>query len=216
MTSPDVGPLAVLQRLRRPAARPRPGERCDLCGAEVADEHSHLVDLESRRLMCSCRPCALLFSSDGAGGKRFRSVPERYVDLGADGLNAAEWESLDIPVGMAFVFVNSGIGQTVACYPSPAGATESLLPLGAWADIVAAHPALGDIEEDVEAMLVRVEHDESESFIVPIDVCYELVGHLRRLWSGFDGGADARRQIASFFDGVRARARPLQRSVPGG
>lgn len=27
-----------------------------------------------------------------------------------------------------------------------------------------------------------------EGYIVPIDACYELVGHLRRLWRGFGGG----------------------------
>ena len=38
-----------------------------------------------------------------------------------------------------------------------------------------------------------------ECFLVPIDVCYELVGRLRRVWRGFDGGQDARREIDDFF-----------------
>jgi hypothetical protein len=222
VTAPDAGPLAVLQRIRRPPARPRPGERCELCGEDVPDEHGHLVDLESRRLMCACRPCAVLFTGAGAGGPRFRAVPERTVALAGHGLSPAEWETLDIPVGVAFLFTNSEMGRAVACYPSPAGATESLLPLGTWEDIVALRPALADVEADVEAVLVRVEHGESESFIVPIDVCYQLVGHLRRMWTGFDGGTDARRQLTAFFDELRARARPLavplplERVVPGG
>jgi hypothetical protein len=41
---------------------------------------------------------------------------------------------------------------------------------------------------------------------VPIDACYELVGHLRRLWRGFDGGTEANRQLDEFFDDLRARA----------
>ena len=36
--------------------------------------------------------------------------------------------------------------------------------------------------------------------------CYELVGQLRRLWKGFDGGAEARQALEEFFAGVRARA----------
>jgi hypothetical protein len=43
--------------------------------------------------------------------------------------------------------------------------------------------------------------------VVPIDACYELVGHLRRLWRGFDGGTEANAKLDSFFDNVRARAR---------
>jgi hypothetical protein len=33
-----------------------------------------------------------------------------------------------------------------------------------------------------------------------------LVGHLRRLWKGFDGGKEANLKLDEFFDDVRARA----------
>ncbi len=47
--------------------QPRPlGEFCEMCGIDVLDEHSHVVDIDSRRLMCTCRPCALLFTAAGA------------------------------------------------------------------------------------------------------------------------------------------------------
>jgi len=202
----DEGPLAVLRRIRRPPVRPRPGERCDLCDEVVPDDHSHLVDLESRRLLCVCGPCALLFAGEGAGGRRLRAVPDRYVELGAEGLSPAEWDGLEIPVSIAFLFVNSTLGRTIACYPGPAGATESMLPLGTWEDIVAAHGALDALEPDVEALLVHMDRACQESFVVPIDVCYELVGHLRTLWHGFDGGEPARRHLDGFFDVLRARA----------
>ncbi len=42
---------------------------------------------------------------------------------------------------------------------------------------------------------------------MPIDACYELVGHLRRLWKGFDGGREAHDALDAFFARVRARAR---------
>jgi hypothetical protein len=48
---------------------------------------------------------------------------------------------------------------------------------------------------------------------VPVDRCYELAGRLRRVWRGFDGGAEARAEIAAFLDDVAARARPV-REVP--
>ena len=41
-------------------------------------------------------------------------------------------EEFQIPVGMAFFFFNSALGRVTGFYPSPAGATESLLPLAAW------------------------------------------------------------------------------------
>jgi hypothetical protein len=44
---------------------------------------------------------------------------------------------------------------------------------------------------------------------VPVDRCYELVGTLRRLWRGFDGGSEVRQQLDAFFSAVRARARPV-------
>ena len=67
----------------------------------------------------------------------------------------ASWEALQIPVRVAFFFNNSDLGRVVAFYPSPAGATESLLPLEAWAEVVAANPVMTDLVPDVEALLVR-------------------------------------------------------------
>jgi Family of unknown function (DUF5947) len=45
-----------------------------------------------------------------------------------------------------------------------------------------------------------------EVFLIPIDECYSLVGELRLLWQGFDGGAEARAALATFLDGLRRRA----------
>jgi hypothetical protein len=44
---------------------------------------------------------------------------------------------------------------------------------------------------------------------VPIDACYELVGRLRQLWRGFDGGQDAHAAMDQFFERVSARSRPV-------
>jgi hypothetical protein len=70
---------------------------------------------------------------------------------------------------------------------------------------VAATPGLGTLKPDVEALLVRAVDQKVEAFLVPIDVCYELVGHLRTLWRGFDGGQDVRRRLDDFFAHVRTR-----------
>ncbi len=67
---------------------------------------------------------------------------------------------------------------------------------------------LATMQPDVEALLVRSKSDQgaSECFIVPIDACYELVGHLRRLWRGFDGGKEANAKLDAFFEDVKARS----------
>ncbi|MGH9047157.1 MAG: DUF5947 family protein, partial [Acidimicrobiales bacterium] len=176
-------PLAVLQRIRETRPRqPPPGEVCELCTEPVGEVHGHLVDLHSRSLMCACRGCYLLFSSEGSGGGHFRAVPDRHLVLDGFQLSAAQWEGLQIPVGVAFFFFNSELGRVAAFYPGPAGATESELPLEAWEVVVDANPGLASLVPDVEAVLVRAERDRSglECFIVPIDACYELVGRLRR------------------------------------
>jgi len=47
------------------------------------------------------------------------------------------------------------------------------------------------LEPDVEALLVYKRETGFECYIAPIDVCYELVGRIRKCWKGFHGGAEA-------------------------
>jgi hypothetical protein len=181
-----------------------------MCAVAIAEFHGHVVDLDVRSLMCTCRGCYLLFTAGGAGGKRFRAVPDRYLAFPDFELTPAQWDGLQIPVSVAFFFVNSSLERVAAFYPSPAGATESLLGLEAWDEIVTSNPALATLEPDVEAFLVRTHPRRTsapECYLVPIDACYELVGRLRMLWRGFDGGREANDALEEFFDGVRTRAR---------
>ena len=204
---------AVAERLREYASargRPSSAEACEFCGAEIAEAHGHLVDLPRRALLCVCRPCYLLFTHDGAGAARFRAVPDRYLSL-PELANAPEsWDALQIPIGLAFFFTNSATGRTTAFYPSPAGATESELPLEAWADVVQTIPPLGSLVPDVEALLVRRTERHLDALIVPIDACYELVGRIRRTWRGFQGGDEVWQEIDEFF------ARALERAHRAG
>jgi hypothetical protein len=202
-------PVSIQVRRRRAPAQAEVEESCDLCATPVSEEHDHLVNIEDRTIMCACRACWLLFSDAGAGGKSFRAVPDRYVELmGLAEVSSSEWDSLDIPVAVAFFFHNSILGRVAACYPGPAGATETLLPLDAFEGLVARDRLLRTLAPDVEAVIIRRGKDEPLAFIVPITACYELVGELRRCWKGFDGGVEARSALSSFFDRVRARAAP--------
>ncbi|HSJ43794.1 MAG TPA: DUF5947 family protein [Euzebyales bacterium] len=211
----------TLARFVGARTRPTPGEACEMCAVAISDDHRHVVDLERRSLLCVCRGCALLFERTAGGTpvpdrrladtrlhpRRYRTVPDRYVEITPFTLPGPAWAALQIPVGVAFVVANTQLDRTVAFYPSPGGATESELPLDAWGDIVAANPALAEVEPDVEAVLLRTGGDEPTCHVVPVDRCYELVGAMRLHWRGFDGGTEVREQIAAFFDAISARAR---------
>ncbi|HSE07094.1 MAG TPA: DUF5947 family protein [Nocardioidaceae bacterium] len=205
-----TGPLSSLRRITSTRPPPVTGERCDMCAEPIADEHSHVVDLESRALMCTCRGCYLLFT-DQQAQLRYRAVPDRYLSFPGFTTGAQEWENLQIPVGLAFLFRNSVQGRTVAFYPSPAGATESELPLEAWDRILEADPELGVLLPDVEALLIRSDDGALRCNLVPIDACYELVGRLRVLWRGFDGGREAHDAMDAFFAKVDARSKVVER-----
>jgi hypothetical protein len=202
----NASAASSLRRFLEPKAKPRPGERCEFCGEALADTHGHVAHLETRAMACACRPCYLLFTTRGAAGGKYVAIPDRYLAARDLGFTDQQWDALQIPVGIAFLFFNSAQGRTVAFYPSPAGATESLLPLDTWSELVQQSPLLGTLEPDVEALLARKTRDGvAECYVVPIDACYELVGRMRRVWRGFDGGEDAWTQIDAFFSEVRER-----------
>jgi hypothetical protein len=212
-----TSPYDVLTRITSNRRAPEPaGQRCDMCSESIADEHQHVVNVAGRQLMCVCRGCYLLFT-DSHAELRYRAVPDRYLVFPGFALDRRTWETLQIPVGLAFFFRNSALDRTVAFYPGPAGATESELDLDAWTAISDAEPRVGLLADDVEALLVRVSsdaeapQDQPESdvacYLVPIDACYEFVGGLRTLWRGFDGGQEARAYIDDFFANLAARSR---------
>jgi hypothetical protein len=196
-----------LRRFAAPAPPPAPAEeRCELCGEHLAAAHPHMVDPRTRSIACACTACALLFTRPGG---RYRTVPDRVRHDPRAPLTGAEWAELAIPVSLAFFFVNSALGRVVASYPSPAGVTECELDLEAWDRLAGAHPLLRALTPDVEAILV-VAGEATETFLIPIDLCYWLAGALRLNWHGFDGGTEVRRIISAFLTDLRDRARPLE------
>jgi len=107
---------------------------------------------------------------------------------------------------MAFLFHSSPEGRPIALYPGPAGATESLLSLEGWAQLVAANPALGALQPDVEALLVNRTGGSRDYYLVPIDRCYALVGAIRRQWRGLSGGSEVWEAVGTFFAALRREA----------
>ena len=208
-----TSPYDVLARITGNRRAPQPaGQRCEMCSESIADPHQHVVNVAGRQLMCVCLGCYLLFT-DSHAALRYRAVPDRYLSFPDFAFDRRTWEALQIPVGLAFFFRNSALDRTVAFYPGPDGATESELDLDAWNAISAAEPRVGLMEDDVEALLVRVPSDAEvaeagppECYLVPIDACYEFVGGLRTRWRGFDGGQEAREFIDDFFTALAERS----------
>ncbi|MFG2827260.1 DUF5947 family protein [Streptomyces sp. NPDC048434] len=206
---PRLGPPAAHRGLRRFRAPVPPApERCELCGVVLAEHnHRHLVNTERRALACACTACALLFDRDGAGGGQFRTVPDRYLVDPGHTLDDEAWNLLQIPVGVVFFLRHADLDRLVALYPSPAGATESELDPSTWQTVLDASRLAGLLRPDVEALLLRRFEDRIDCYLVPVDICYELVGRMRLLWQGFDGGAEARAALNDFFTKVARRAR---------
>ena len=68
-------PFAKLKRFVEPQPKPRSKEKCEFCGVEIAEKHSHAVNTETRSLLCVCRPCYLLFTREGAAQ---REISRRF------------------------------------------------------------------------------------------------------------------------------------------
>jgi hypothetical protein len=202
--------FATLRRFARPRAN---AERCEFCAREVGPHHQHLLEPAARHLICVCDACAVLFPDTHL---KYRRVPRAIRMLSGFQITDAQWDSLLIPIGMAFFYDSSQAGRVVAVYPSPAGPTESLLPLETWQEIARENPIVAAMERDVEALVVnrlsatrgasQIGHPGFEYYLLPIDECFRLVGVIRLHWKGLSGGSDVWRELASFFDGLRQRA----------
>jgi Family of unknown function (DUF5947) len=193
-------------------------EYCDLCNEPIPPEHRHLLEVSTREMMCACRPCSILFDSEAASEGRYRIIPDRYLFLEDFEMTDVQWESLRIPVDMAFFFYSTPAERVVAFYPSPMGPTESLLKLNAWEELERGNPVLKGMERDVEALLVNRVRGAREHFLVPMDECYSLVGLIRMRWRGLSGGREVWEEIGKFFEELRKRSRTVRRerldSVP--
>jgi hypothetical protein len=209
LASPRLKALAE----RKPAAPAAPEEHCELCGAPIASQHRHLLDLDTRQPLCACRPCSVLFDRKAAGGGHFRLIPERSVRLTQFVLDDLTWEELRIPVDMAYFYFDSNAARVMAFYPSPMGATESRLELPAWQELEQANPILTTLEPDVVALLVNRARGARGQWLVPIDDCYRLVAVIRTRWRGFTGGREVWLEIDRFFADLDRRARPQAQST---
>lgn len=228
MGSTATTQIGAFDVLRRFAPKKVADERCDMCSLPLTPAHQHLIEPRTRQLVCACAACAILFSNEA--GARYRTIPHEAKPLAGFQMSKGQWEALNIPIGLAFFFYSSTAGKAtvshessvtpsdpqvfqkngvVALYPSPAGATESLLELSAWNEIVKANSILCDMKPDVEALLANRIGDAREYYIAPIDECFRLVGLIRANWRGLSGGDEVWKSIAEFFNQLRTRGEAI-------
>ena len=169
------------------------------------EPHPHLLEPSSGRVVCSCDPCAILFShrEDGTKFLRIPRDPRRLADFQ---ISDADWGALMLPINIAFFLHRSAAGRVVAYYPSPAGNTESLLSLEHWADLVNKNPTLARLQPDVEALLVNRTQGRRDYYIAPIDDCYRLTGLIRVHWRGLSGGETVWQELDRFFETLAERS----------
>jgi hypothetical protein len=213
----DRRPFSTLQRFAQRAARATEAaqERCELCGEPIPHEHRHLLEPATRAIRCVCLACSILFDKEAASAGKYRLVPNRRLSLEDFVIRDAQWDDLQIPVGLAFFFYSTPAGRVQAFYPSPAGPTESLLRLDAWQTLEAGNPVLRTLQPDVEALLVNRARGARQCYLVPIDVCYGLVGVIRTHWRGLGGGQEVWKEIEGFFETLRARCRAVRQVTEG-
>jgi hypothetical protein len=194
----DIGDVAALRRFAR--ASGAPVERCSACRAPLPSSHGHRLEAKQRRLECLCRACATV---DDPPGSSWRIVPRRVVELCDFKMGPSDWERLAVPIRLAFFVVSSVDARAHVFFPSPAGATEAELDPRSWVELRAQSPEVMALREDVEALLVHHVGTARDHYLVSIDVCYRLVGTLRRGWRGFSGGPEVWAEIDVLMDGLR-------------
>jgi len=192
-TQPSPGPAA-------PAADE--GERCDLCGVGIADDHRHLLHLTERRIVCSCEACWAMRAGEGD----YRPTGSRTLWLGGLELPDDLWASFQIPIGLAFFMYSTVTACVVAMYPSPGGATESELHFESWNRLLELNPVLEGLEPDIEGLIANRMSDPAEYLIAPIDRCYALTGTIKAHWEGISGGPGVNAAVDSFFAQLRSEA----------
>jgi hypothetical protein len=75
----------------------------------------------------------------------------------------------------------------------------------AWQEMTRTVPAIADLEEDVQALLINRARGAREHWLVPLDDCYRLVALVRTHWKGLGGGSEVWDQVERFFAELSAR-----------
>ena len=116
---------------------------------------------------------------------------------------------LHLPINLAFFLHSSPAGRVVAFYPSPAGATESLVELDAWKPLGGRQiPSSANWSRTWRRCWSTASARRATYYRVGIDLCYHLAGLIRTHWRGLSGGTAVWDEIGRFFAGLKERSGP--------
>ena len=172
--------------------------------AAVHREHRHVIQLDGHRLLCACDGCAAEVERDRLGPCRL--IPEAARSEPEWAPSWQRWESFGMPLRLGFFFWLSRLACWVAVAPSAAGAVSVQVPTSAWSAYLRESGIARHVVPDVEALLVRGAGGGAlQAYVVPLDLCYELVALVRQTWHGIDGGDAARHELDRYFERLRER-----------
>lgn len=174
---------AAIERLQAFVRAPQPSH-CDVCGDALPQEHVHLSIHGQRALRCACVACG---SAAHTGGWQRVDTHLWPVDLSIEN---TLWMSLGIPINLAFLLHRPGDADPVALFPSPAGLTETPLPMAGWQAVLSAGAERLQLGA-TQAILAWRLSSPHRYYVASLDVCYEIAGLLRVHWRGLAGGPAA-------------------------
>ena len=200
------------RRVQRRKLRATSERACELCSRAVGADHQHLIEPATRRLLCVCDACAVLFPG---GHAKYKRVPRTIRFLPDFRITDAQWDSLLIPIEMAFFYDSSHAGRIVARLSEPGRRHRIAAAARDLAGHRARQPGAGPDGSPTSKRWWPTGWDQvvasdaatrPEYYILPIDECFKLVGLIRLHWKGLSGGTEVWREIARFFADVRTRA----------
>ncbi|HEU4577402.1 MAG TPA: DUF5947 family protein [Polyangiaceae bacterium] len=195
----------ALERFVQTFNRRRDGLRCDRCRTVLHRQHRHLIELAAHQLLCACNACASEVERSVLGP--YRLIPEAVRSAPEWAPSWERWDSFGMPLRLGFFLWLSRLARWAAVAPSPAGAVNVELPTSAWSAYLRESGIARQVRPDVEALLVRgAGGGPLEAYVVPLDLCYELVALVRQTWRGIDGGDAARGELDRYFERLRQRS----------
>ena len=204
--SPRCGVSAGCPQRRDPRwARPASS------AASPSDRSTTIWSTSSVATSCAPAACAGCSSPPRArAAGTTRRCPSGTSRSRTSSCHAREWDALQIPVSVAFFFLNSSIDRVAAFYPGPAGATESLLPLDTWDELAFGAPRARSARPRrrgvPRARRARRDRRRSASSSRSTRATSWSAG-CGRCGAGSTAGARPTRRSRTFFADVRARER---------
>jgi len=195
----------AIERFVQTFNRRRDGLRCDRCRTVLHRQHRHVIELDAHRLLCACNACAAEVERSVLGPCRL--IPESVRSAPEWAPSWERWDSFGMPLRLGFFLWLSRLARWVAVAPSPIGAVDVAVPSSAWSAYLQESGIARQVRPDVEAVLVRgAGGGPLEAYVVPLDLCYELVALVRQTWHGIDGGDAARQELDRYFERLQRRS----------